>query len=111
MFLFLRILGAAIGAGTAAMVLLGLIAVAEFFVADLMIGAVLVGSALIPARGWAWRGLLVGHGYALGVFTVALAQQLEPQGTVNPALIGVMVATGVGLVGLLIVKPDAAIAR
>ena len=103
MFLCLRILGGIVGVLTAGPALIGRMTTPEFIVADVIIGVVLVAAAIIPSRTWAWRGLLVGNAYALGVFTVALARQLGPEvGAASPLLIVGMLAAGLGLVGLWI---------
>ncbi len=102
MFLILRILGGLSGLVTAGLVMAGLMTVQQFVVADLIIGALLIAAAVIPNRVWAWRGLLIGNAYALGVFTVALARQLGmDEGAVNPPLVLVMLTCGLGLIGLL----------
>lgn len=102
MFLILRILGGLSGLITAGLVVGGLMTVQQFVVADLIIGAILILAALVPSRVWAWRGLVVGNAYALGVFTVALARQLGMDGGgVNPPLVLVMLNCGLGLIGLM----------
>lgn len=107
MFLFLRILGGLMGLVTAGLVVARLMTIPQFVVADLLIGLTAL-AAVLPSRVWAWRGLVVGNAYALGVFTVALARQLGPDiGAVNPPLIVVMLMAGPGLV-LLLLRPQTA---
>ncbi|MAW80062.1 MAG: hypothetical protein CMI63_07470 [Parvularcula sp.] len=102
---WLRVAGAATGVATAANVLAGLMEVPEFVVPDLLIGAFLVSAAFLPSPVRARLSLISANAFALGVFSVALAQQTAPGETPNPGLVIVMIVAAASMV-LLAVSPQ-----
>lgn len=110
MLLLLRILSIAAGTGTLLNVLGGRMTNPLFIVADLVAGAALVIAALLPRPSVA-PALVAAHGYALGVFSVALADYIVPGRPVNPLLVLVMavnLGTIVALLPGLLRRPMAA---
>lgn len=105
--MILRVVGAAVGAITALNVLLGFMKTPEFIVADILIGVFLIAASVIPDRGLARSGLIAGNAYALGVFSVALARRLAPDGVFNPGLVVIMIVAAVSLVALIAQKSKA----
>ncbi len=107
MFMMLRIVGAAGGVVTALNVLLGFMTTPEFVVADILIGVFLVGAALVPERALARTGLIAANAYALGVFSVALAARMQPEGVFNPGLVAIMIVVAASLALLLAIGGEA----
>lgn len=104
LLIMLRLLSLVVGAATAWRVLDGTMTSALFRVPDLAVGAVLVLAALLP-RGAAVPALIGANGYALGVFSVALADYLVPGRPVQPLLIAGM-AVNLAVILLLLPKPS-----
>lgn len=102
--MILRVAGAAVGGITALNVLLGFMKTPEFVVADILIGVFLIIAAVMPDRRLARSGLIAGNAYALGVFSVALARRLAPDGVFNPGLVAIMIVAAVSLVALFVQK-------
>ena len=87
----LRVLVVAIGAATVYRVLNGEMTNKLFQVPDLIAGASLVIAAILP-KGAAVPSLIAASGYALGVFSVALAFYLAPGKPVDLLLVaGILV--------------------
>lgn len=101
MFLALRIIGAAVGVITAGNVAIGLMTDPVFVVPDYLIGAFLIVAALIPQRPLARGALIAGNAFALGVFSVALANRMQPGGVFNPALVILMAVIAASIVILI----------
>ncbi len=89
MLLILRLLAFAVGGVTAYRVLDGSMTNPTFKVPELAVGGTLILAALLP-RGAAPSGLTAASGYALGVFSIALAGYLVPGRPVDPLLIAAM---------------------
>ncbi len=100
LLLVLRLLSLVVGGVTAWRVLDGTMTSALFKVPDLAVGAVLVLAALLP-RPAAGPALIGANAYALGVFSIALAEYLVPGRPVQPLLIAGMAANLVAVVLLL----------
>lgn len=103
MFLVLRLLALLVGTATAYRVLDGTMANKLFQVPDLAVGAALVIAALLP-RPAAVPALIAASAYALGVFSVALADYLVPGRPVSPLLIAGM-AVNFATILLLLPRP------
>jgi hypothetical protein len=103
MLLVLRILALIVGIATAWRVLDGSMTNDLFKVPDLALGAALVIAALLP-KAAAAPALIGASGYALGVFSIALADYLVPGRPVNPVLIAGM-AVNLATILLLLPRP------
>lgn len=103
MLLVLRLLALAVGVGTAFFVLNGRMSNPLFQVADLVVGALLATAALAPLR-IASGALMLAASYALGVFTVALADYVVPGRPINPLLI-LSMAIMLGIIVTLAFQP------
>ena len=101
MLILLRILAFTVGAATAWRVLDGQMTSPLFKVADLAVGAALVIAALMP-KAIAPTALIGASAYALGVFSIALANYLVPGRPVDPLL---MAAMAVNLTTILLLFP------
>ena len=101
MLLILRILSFTVGAATAWRVLDGQMTAPLFKVAELALGAALVIAALMP-KGVAPTALIAASAYALGVFSVSLANHLVPGHAVEPLLLAAM---AVNLTTILLLFP------
>ncbi|MEZ0243242.1 MAG: hypothetical protein ACAH11_07695 [Sphingomonas sp.] len=101
MLIILRILTFTVGAATAWRVLDGQMTAPLFKVAELALGAALVIAALMP-KGVAPTALVTASAYALGVFSIALANYLVPGRPVDPLL---MAAMAVNLTTILLLFP------
>jgi len=102
----LRFVSALAGAVTAANVLLGYMTTPEFVAPDILVGIILIAAALCPSPLWAWRGLVFGNAYALGVFSVALAARMQPGGVFNPGLVAIIIVVAASLAVLLTMRSD-----
>ncbi len=107
MLFWVRVLSALVGAATAANVALGLMTQPEFIVADYLLAAFLILAALIPPPRAAQIALIGANAYALGVFTVAMAQRMELDGTLTPGLAAAAVLSAACLLFLLLRKDGA----
>ena len=101
MLQILRLLSILVGGATAWRVLDGTMTAPLFKVPDLVVGAALVIAALLP-RAIAPVALVAASAYALGVFSIALANYLVPGRPVEPLLIAAM---AVNLSTLLLLFP------
>lgn len=108
MLLGVRIAGVLVGLATGLNVLLGYMQTPEFVVPDYIIAVALIVAALLPSRAWARRGLFAGNAYALGVFSVALARRMQPDGVFNPGLVVIMLVVAASLCLLWMEKGDSA---
>lgn len=86
-----RLLALAVGLFMFYFLLGGLLAYPEFMVPDLILATLLTLAALTPARA-APVVLLGANMFALGVYSVAVANQLELGVAINPPLIAVIAA-------------------
>lgn len=96
----LRVLVVAVGAATAYRVLNGEMTNKLFQVPDLIAGAALVIAAILP-KSTAVPSLIAASGYALGVFSVALAFYLTPGKPVDLLLVAGILVTASTILLLL----------
>ena len=101
LFMILRLLAAGTGLVTVFLVLGGAMTDRDFIMPDLLAGGWLFIAAMEPRRVWAWRGLVTGNAFALGVFAVALTRQLNEGGAPGAGLVVAVAACVVGMIGLV----------